>query len=329
MYMNKLVQLITYLADGNFHSGAKLATQLSISRTAIWKRVRSLQRRGMEIHSARGRGYRLGQSVELLEHDRLLALLDKNTKPLLRTLTLHTEVKSTNQYLLDRINSPDFHGHVTLAEYQSAGRGRRGRHWHAPFAAGICLSLGWCFDPAPQPLTLVSLGASIAVIRALHRIGIRDAGLKWPNDIYWQGRKLGGILVEAREELAGPCRLVLGIGVNFSFPKSQDQIIDQPWVDMATIQQPLCSRHVFAGALISETLRLLGAMATQYNSGSQIIDEWRRHDLMPGKRARLILPARTVDGRIIGIDPAGALLMDVRGKVERFNAGEISLKVRQ
>ena len=283
----------------------------------------------MEIHSLRGRGYRLGQPVELLERDRLLALLDGKVRPLLRTLTLHTEVKSTNQYLLDRINSPDFHGHVTLAEYQSAGRGRRGRHWHAPIAAGICLSLGWHFDPAPQPLTLVSLGAGIAVIRALRRIGIRDAGLKWPNDIYWQGRKLGGILVEAREESAGPCRLALGIGVNFCFPGSQDQNIDQPWVDMAAIQQPLCSRHVFAAALISETLRLLGAMTAMYNSCSQIIDEWRRHDHMPGKLARLILPSRTVDGRIIGIDPVGALLMDVRGKVERFNSGEIRLKVRQ
>ena len=189
--------------------------------------------------------------------------------------------------------------------------------------------MGWYFDPAPQPLTLVSLGPGIAVIRALHRIGIRDAGLKWPNDIYWQGRKLGGILVEAREESAGPCRLVLGIGVNFCFPASQGQKIDQPWVDMATIQQPLCSRHVFAAALISETLRLLGDMATMYNSGSRIIDEWRRHDHMPCKRARLILPARTVDGRIIGIDPSGALLMDVKGKVARFYSGDIRLKVQQ
>lgn len=306
-----------------------MAAQLSISRTAIWKRIRSLQRRGMEIHSVRGRGYRLAQPVELLEQDRLLTLLDDKVRPLLGALTLHTEVKSTNQYLLDRINGPDFHGHVALAEYQSAGRGRRGRPWHAPLAAGICLSLGWCFDPAPQPLTLVSLGAGIAVIRALRRIGIRDAGLKWPNDIYWQGRKLGGILVEAREESAGPCRLVLGVGVNFCFPESQGRNIDQPWVDIAAIQQPLCSRHVFAAALISETLRLLGNMATRYNSGSEIVEEWRRHDHMPGKRARLILPARTVDGRIIGIDPVGALLMDVKGKVERFNSGEIRLKVQQ
>lgn len=306
-----------------------MAAQLSISRTAIWKRIRSLQRRGMEIHSVRGRGYRLAQPVELLEQDRLLTLLDDKVRPLLGALTLHTEVKSTNQYLLDRINGPDFHGHVALAEYQSAGRGRRGRPWHAPLAAGICLSLGWCFDPAPQPLTLVSLGAGIAVIRALRRIGIRDAGLKWPNDIYWQGRKLGGILVEAREESAGPCRLVLGVGVNFCFPESQGRNIDQPWVDIAAIQQPLCSRHVFAAALISETLRLLGNMATRYNSGSEIVAEWRRHDHMPGKRARLILPARTVDGRIIGIDPVGALLMDVKGKVERFNSGEIRLKVQQ
>ena len=318
--------MIACLADGELHSGARLAAQLSVSRTAIWKRIQALLRRGMVIHAVRGKGYRLAQPVELLERDRLHSLIDDNVRHLVKTLTLHTEINSTNQYLLDRINRPDFHGHVTLAEYQSVGRGRRGRRWHAPFASGICLSVGWHFDPAPQPLTLVSLGAGVAVIRALRRIGIRDAGLKWPNDVYWHGRKLGGILVEAREESAGPCRLVLGIGLNFCLPDTQDRYIDQPWVDIATIQRPLCSRQVLAAALVSECLRLLGKMAAPYNSG--VIEEWRRHDQMQGKRACLILPDRTVDGRIVGVDPAGALLMDVRGKVERFNSGEITLRLR-
>jgi len=326
MHMNKRVELISRLADGEFHSGAKLAEQLSVSRTAIWKRLQLLRRRGLVIQSVRGKGYRLNQPVELLERDRLQTLIDGQVKPLLRTLTLHTEINSTNQYLLDRINHPDFHGHVALAEYQSTGRGRRGRHWHAPFAAGICLSLGWYFDPAPQPLTLVSLGAGVAVMRALRRIGIKDAGLKWPNDIYWHGRKLGGILVEAREESAGPCRLVLGLGLNYCFPETENKHIDQPWVDIATIRRPLCSRHVLAAALVSESLRLLGNMTGMYNAG--IIDEWRRYDQMCGKRACLVLPGRTVNGRVTGIDRNGALLMEVKGRVERFNAGEITLRAR-
>ena len=324
--MNKRVQLIAHLADGEYHSGARLAEQLSISRTAIWKRIQSLQRRGMAVDTVRGKGYRLTQPVELLDREQLLMLLDDDIKNLVKVLTLHTEIKSTNQYLLDRINRPDFHGHVALAEFQSAGRGRRGRHWHAPFAAGICFSLGWHFDPAPQSLAMISLGAGVAIIRALCRIGIRDAGLKWPNDVYWRGRKLGGILVEAREESAGPCSLVVGIGINFCFPAAQDRYIDQPWVDIATILQPLCSRHVLAAALISEIMRLSGQVAAMNYSG--IIDAWRRHDHMRGKKARLILPAKTVEGRIAGIDHNGALLMEVRGKVERFNTGEITLRVR-
>ena len=173
---------------------------------------------------------------------------------------------------------------------------------------------------------MISLGAGVAIIRALCRIGIRDAGLKWPNDVYWRGRKLGGILVEAREESAGPCSLVVGIGINFCFPAAQDRYIDQPWVDIATILQPLCSRHVLAAALISEIMRLSGQVAAMNYSG--IIDAWRRHDHMQGKKARLIMPAKTVEGRIAGIDHNGALLMEVRGKVERFNTGEITLRVR-
>jgi BirA family biotin operon repressor/biotin-[acetyl-CoA-carboxylase] ligase len=264
----------------------------------------------------------------LLERGKIFSYIDSDIKPLVGQITLHTEVDSTNQYLLNMIDHDYFHGHITLAEYQTEGRGRRGNAWVSPFASGICLSLGWHFDPAPEPLALVSLGTGVAVMRALGRVGISDAGLKWPNDVVWQYQKLGGTLIEMRAESAGPCNIVIGIGINYSFPAELNYStgIDQPWVDIAKIQQPAVLRNKFTAILISEILRLIKNYAGRNYSG--IIDEWRRYDCMKGKFAKLVMPGRTVSGLILGIDDNGALLMSVNDRMEKFNSGEISLRLQ-
>lgn len=325
--MNSKSKLLYLLADGRFHSGEELGACLSISRTAVWKRIKSLRQSGLVIYSVKGKGYRITQTLEFLEREKIFSYIDADIKPLIRQFTLHTKVDSTNQYLLNMIEHHDFHGHVTLAEYQTEGRGRRGNAWKSPFAAGINLSLGWHFDPAPEPLALVSLGAGVAVMRTLGRFGITGAGLKWPNDVIWQNRKLGGTLVEMRAESAGPCKMVIGIGINYSFPAESNYStgIDQPWVDIATIQQPAVLRNKFTAILISEILRLMNNYAGRDDCG--IIDEWRRYDCMKGKFTKIVLPDRTVNGLILGIDDNGALLMSVNDRLEKFNSGEISLRL--
>jgi BirA family biotin operon repressor/biotin-[acetyl-CoA-carboxylase] ligase len=327
--MNLQNKLLSLLADGRFHSGEELGAQLSISRTAVWKRIKSLQQSGLMIYSVKGKGYRTAQPLEFLDQDKICSYLDAEIKPSIRQFTLLTEINSTNQYLLDRIDSDDFHGHITLSEHQTGGRGRRGNVWISPFAAGIYLSVGWHFDPAPEPLTLVSLGAGIAVIKALIRAGISDAGLKWPNDIFWQYQKLGGTLIEMRAESAGPCNMVIGIGINYSFPAESKGSagINQAWVDIATIQQPAVSRNKLTAILISEVVRLMNDFAGHDNC-EIIIDEWRLYDCMKGKHAKLILPGRTVNGVVLGIDDNGALLMSVNEKLQKFSSGEISLRLQ-
>ena len=326
--MNLQNKLLSLLADGKFHSGEELGEQLSISRTAIWKRIRSLQQSGLMIYSVKGKGYRTAQPLEFLDQDKIFSYLDADIKPSIRQFSLHTEIDSTNQFLLNRIDHDDFHGHISLSEHQTKGRGRRGNVWVSPFAAGIYLSLGWHFDPAPETLALVSLGTGVAVIHALGRAGISDAGLKWPNDVLWQYQKLGGTLVEMRAESAGPCNMVIGIGINYSFPEESNGNagIDQPWIDMASIQQPAISRNKFTAVLISEVVRLMDGFVRKDNPG--IIDEWRRYDCMKGKHAKLVLPGRIVNGVVLGIDDNGALLMSVNEKLEKFSSGEISLRLQ-
>lgn len=325
--MSACPRLLSLLADGRFHSGEEIGAKLSVSRTAVWKRIRKCLATGLIIHSVKGKGYRLSHPVELLEHEKVSALLDAGIMAQLSGITIHAEIDSTNQYLLDKLDQPDFHGHVVLAEYQSAGRGRRGRRWVSPFAAGISLSLGWYFDSPPEP-AVISLGPGVAVMRVLIRNNIHGACLKWPNDVFWQNRKLGGTLVEVRAEAAGPCRAVIGIGINHTFPQPVDKSgIDQPCVDIATVQQPPVSRNLLAAQLISELVRLFSTDRQQ--RASAVIDEWRRYDGMRGQPAEILLPGRSVSGRIQGIDDQGALLLLVNNRLEKFSSGEISLRVQK
>ncbi len=325
--MNNRIKILHLISDGKFHSGQELGMKLSISRTAVWKIIRSFRQYGLYVCSIKGKGYCLSQAIEFIDNDRLLSCINPDIRRHIRFITIHSEIDSTNEYLLGKSDSTDFHGHVTLAEFQSSGRGRRGNTWVSPYGAGICLSIGWQFDPVPDSLTTLSLASGIAVIRTLKGFKINDAGLKWPNDIIWQGRKLGGTLLEMRGESAGPCNIVLGVGINFAFPRRGVEMIDQPWIDIASIRQPLPSRNTLTAALISEIVRILTDFDEKSLPG--IIEEWRRYDCMKGRRMTLLLPGECVTGQILGIDNNGLLLMSINNKVRRFNTGEISLRALQ
>jgi BirA family transcriptional regulator, biotin operon repressor / biotin---[acetyl-CoA-carboxylase] ligase len=316
--------ILSILADGRFHSGEDLGAKLFVSRSAIWKKIRNLQRLGMEIYSVKGKGYRINNPVELLDKKKILSLLDKNTVPLLGNLTVHSLINSTNQYLLEKLNDPAFHKHVSLAEYQTAGRGRRGNKWISPFASGISMSVAWHFNNPPEPVAGISLGAGVAVLRMLQKLGINGAGVKWPNDIYYAGCKLGGTLVEIQAESEGPFNVIIGIGINYSFP-AIDKGIDQPWIDIARIQQPIPSRNLIVAKLIAELFQLL-QQADKTGFGS-VIEEWRSYDCMQGRTATLILPDTQVTGQVIGVDDSGALLISMNNRIKKFNSGEISLKI--
>ena len=127
-------------------------------------------------------------------------------------------VDSTNRYVAELRRQAARHFAVCVAEVQNAGRGRRGRSWVAPFGSGICMSVGWQFAEAPPTFSALSLAVGVAVVKAFRRLGIQGVGLKWPNDLQWQDRKLGGILIEMRGESAGPAQVIIGIGINMHMP---------------------------------------------------------------------------------------------------------------
>src|SRR5690606_6599169 len=213
---------------------SELAARLGVSRAAVWKQIRRLRELGLPVEARAGQGYRLAGPVELLDAARISDELGAAGRRRLGDLAVHWQIDSTSSELLRRAATDPRDGLACLAEVQSAGRGRRGRAWRTPLGGGLALSLLKRFDDGMGALGGLSLVAGVAAVRALADCGIAGVGLKWPNDLYAQGRKLGGILVELGGDATGPCHAVIGIGLNLRID-AETASIDQPWIDLATL----------------------------------------------------------------------------------------------
>lgn len=320
-------QLLTLLSDGRFHSGEVLAAQLGgVSRAAIWKGIRLLETFGLEIHAVRGRGYRLAEPLELLAVERIQAALTAAARPWVAGIEIHERLDSTNSYLLNRAKDDLPGGWVCLAEYQSAGRGRRGRSWVSPFGANLYLSLLWRFSLEATLLSGLSLAVGVALMRTLTALGTSELGLKWPNDVLWRRRKLAGVLLEFGGESSGLCHIVAGIGLNVAMPRYAEPAIDQPWIDLRSIiGSERLSRNHLAARLISE---LVTAFVQFEQAGfAAFREEWSCYDLAQDQPVTLQLPTTTCSGIARGVDEAGALLLETEAGIRPFLGGEISLRL--
>lgn len=316
--------LLARLSDGRFHSGQSLADDSGISRTAIWKHIQSLRAAGVNIYCIRGKGYCLAEPLELLNETTISKLIQTDIRNLPGQLEVFFEIESTNQYLLNKLSTEPIHGHVVLAEFQTAGRGRRGNHWFSPIGSGLCLSIGWRFDVNPASLMGLSLASGVAVLRALGKFEVKKTGLKWPNDIICNGAKLGGILLESRVEAAGTCDVVLGLGLNLRLPHEKLDNIEQPVTDIAQNCDGIPSRNELAAAVISELIIMFREYA---QSGfTPFIESWRQSDSLAGKRAQLTLADKQLVGEVLGIDDNGLLQMQIDGGVKKFTSGELSIR---
>jgi len=191
---DKQKKILKLLADGEFHSGTELAELLGVSRSAICKQLNGLSVLGLQHAAVSGKGYRLDRPLELLDNTQINAELTPAQQAAISVLEIHDTLPSTNTYLVEASQQGALSGFVCFAEHQTAGKGRRGRQWVSPYGSNLYLSILWRFQQGGMASTAgLSLAIGVAVIRALRAQGFSEAGLKWPNDIYCQGKKLGGI----------------------------------------------------------------------------------------------------------------------------------------
>jgi BirA family biotin operon repressor/biotin-[acetyl-CoA-carboxylase] ligase len=236
------------------------------------------------------------------------------------------EVDSTNNWLREQALNGAPSGTVCISETQSAGRGRRGRNWVSPFAANLYLSLLWRSATGAAALGGLSLVTGIAVLRALRSFGIKEAGLKWPNDVLAADAKLAGILIDVLGESSGPCAVIVGIGINVSMPPDEAAGIDQSWTDLQQLTgDNRISRNDLAARLLDE---VMPAIETFDAAGLQpFLDEWRQYDLVNGREVDVLLPNERITGTACGIDEGGALLVETISGRRWFASGEVSVRV--
>jgi BirA family transcriptional regulator, biotin operon repressor / biotin---[acetyl-CoA-carboxylase] ligase len=322
-----VAQVFAALADGEFHSGEELADHLGVSRSAVWKAVRSLRDLGATLHAVRNRGYRLAQGAEPLSPAKIREQMPRELREQLAALDTAWVVGSTNTELLARPNPRVGTAEDYLAEYQTAGRGRRGRSWLAPPGGAICLSLSWTFREVPEDLGALGLVIGVCVLRALRGAGIAAAALKWPNDLLVGERKLGGILIELRAESAGPACVVIGIGLNVALGAGllrQIAATGTQATDLASNGGAALSRNAVAAALIAECLGGLGQFARE--GLKPFIAEWRDADALRGKAVSVSGAEGASKGLARGIDLHGALLIETPQGVKRFISGDVSVR---
>ena len=327
MMSNTLKQLLALLADGEFHSGTTLAHLLAVSRSAVWKQLQCLEAWGIEIVAVTGKGYKLQRPMQLLDQAQIESALLPAVAALVQRLEVHDELASTNSYLLDVAQQQPASAWVCLAEYQTAGKGRRGRTWVSPFGHNIYLSLLWRFQDGPAAIAGLSLAIGVAVIRALRQAGITEVGLKWPNDIYWRGRKLAGILIEVSGESSGPCHAVIGLGLNLYLPPVQAEAIEQAWVDLQQIvgEQIALQRNRWVALLLNEIVPVVADYQTR--KLSDYVNEWRNYDCMSGQAVNIFMGEQVFAGIVRGVDDQGLLLLeDDAGNLRTFASGEVSFR---
>ncbi len=318
--------LLQRLADGRFHSGQALAESLRTSRTTVWQQIRSLRALGVEIQAVTGRGYRLARPLELLDREWISTALELPEGCPAPVLEIHPSLPSTNTHLLktaaDRPTAS-----VCLAETQTAGRGRLGRSWSSPFGYNIYLSLLWRFQRG-ESLSGLSLAAGVAAVRGLEELGFPDLKLKWPNDILWQERKLGGILIEAISEPQGQCIAVLGLGLNLWLSPAAAATIDQPWVDARTILgEALPCRNLIVAKLLGKLLALLNSYSDQ--GLMPWLEDWRRLNCVLGRRVEVSLAGQSYEATAVDVTEEGLLVMrHGDGRRQILAAGDVRLKLK-
>lgn len=314
---NKIpLTLIAILADGEFHSGEQLGEKLGMSRAAINKHIQTLRDWGVDVFTVPGKGYSLPDPIQLLDEALIKSQIEQGTIAVLPV------IDSTNQYLLERLNSLQ-PGDACIAEYQQAGRGRRGRQWFSPFGANLYLSMYWRLEQGPAAAVGLSLVIGIVMAEVLRGLGASEVRVKWPNDLYLDDRKLAGILVELTGKTGDAAQIVIGAGINLAMRNVATDVINQGWINLQEAGIKI-DRNALAIALIQE---LRAALTLFENEGlTPFLARWKVLDNYANRQVKLIIGDREIYGISRGINEQGALLLEQDGVVKPWVGGEISLR---
>lgn len=321
-------ELLEILADGQWHSGEQLGQKFGISRAAVWKKIQKLIDLGLEIEGQKNRGYMLLKPLNLLNKQIILDQLSSEISKDQLDIEIFSTINSTNTYLLDKAKKQEsVHKKAVFAELQTAGRGRHGRVWQSPFSNNIYTSLGWSFQTSCAQIGGLSLAVGVVVAEVLQKNLVDGVGLKWPNDIFLNDGKLGGVLIEIHGDSLGNFQTVIGIGLNFHIPpKFLAQLQDRK-VSYIEEVAPNLDRNIIGGQILNGLLKMLNTYAEDGFSAWQ--ERWNKLHKFEGKECIVNLGKKSREATIGKAKETGALEVTYKDlSVDYLQGGEISLKIQ-
>lgn len=316
--------LLRILADGQVHSRDEIGRKLSLSAKELSRLEGDLQRLGVRLLDA-GDGCRLEDRIDLYDVALLVERVERQC-PGLR-LEVLDECPSTNTVLAARARSGAADCTALVCEHQAAGRGRRGNAWVSAIGGSVTFSVLKRFHGGAGALAGLSLAAAVGAAEGLERLGVRQVALKWPNDLLYGERKLGGILVETAGEASGSIAAVVGVGVNVRLNATVRGQIDRPVTDLASSGAAAHSRTAVLAGLLGSIVPALERFSRE--GFSPFRQAWLRRHAWRDRQVVLLGADRSLaEGRVVGIAEDGALELASERGVERFHSGELSLRLR-
>lgn len=308
---------------GRYVSGEEVSRRLAVSRTAIWKHIRTLKQEGYDIEAHPRLGYRLCRTPDRLLPEEIAARL--TTAVLGRHIAYRDRVDSTNNEAKKLAAAGCPEGQIVVAEEQTGGRGRLARGWFSPYGKGVWLSVVLRPPFPPQDAPKCTLLAAVAVSRAIRRTTGVACGIKWPNDILCDGRKVVGILTEMSAEMDAINYVVIGMGINVNIGEGE---FPAELSGAATSLAAAAGRPLDRLALCAAVLAELEDAYTQARREgfAPVLEAWRAASATLGRTVDVIGPDRRFAGVAVDIDADGALLVQTPDGVVKVLAGDVSIR---
>lgn len=315
------VQLLQYLKSGDFVSGSSLAERFNVSRASISSWVQDLEDYGLIVHKVRGKGYRLADPIQLLDKNHIMSAIESRISKSLNIIDVSLETESTNKTALNGIYS-DSQWNLYSTEYQSSGRGRRGREWVSPLGASLMFSLGskrqWDLDV----LYLASILSGLACAKVLKKHSQKKVSVKWPNDVYIEQSKVAGILCELKGSPQDEALLVVGMGINIENAPPNTNV---PAISLRQVSSASIDRSQLLAELLDEIVSDLEY--AQKHGVQELMKIWPQYDCLFGCEVKVIQGDTVQEGIAQGVDDRGQLILKkADGSVQSFNGGEVSVR---
>ncbi|WP_273431544.1 biotin--[acetyl-CoA-carboxylase] ligase [Chitinibacter tainanensis] len=319
--MTDPIRLLRELDALHFTSGTAIAERLGISRASVSTALAQAEDYGIALTRRTGAGYQLATPIEWLDLHTLNGYLPADTE---LSITLADTLDSTNRQLL---KNPQ-HGHVLACEWQTGGRGRLGRRWLGALGGSLMFSMAWQFAGGPAQLAGLSLAVGAMVAETLAAAGVRDIGLKWPNDLLLPATtgsaKVGGILIEMQGDALGPAQVVIGIGLNLQFPAHWQAELGQSAASLQAAGLAL-GRNALLAALLS---RLECGLRDFAHSGfAPLLPVWESYSAWQGEQVQVLAPTgATQSGVLLGLAADGSLRLGTAAGEQLIHTGDVSLR---